>query len=107
MVLGCFGLVLLTVNSAPDHAKIWSFAALYSLIFLCVFGFSSIAGYGIRVLLWSRAVRHESMRAAHRQAVLFGFMSVAILMLQAGKVFNSWSAALLFLIFILLELYIQ
>ena len=81
--------------------------ALYLCVFLAVFGLASLAGLSFRGWLLGTGVRHEYVRASNRQAVLFGLMAVIVLMLQAGKIFNLWSAALLLVIFILLDMYIQ
>jgi len=107
VVIAAAGLAYVILGFAPDKGGAWPLAAVYILVFTGSYGAALFAGYAVRITLWRGAVRSDLVRASNRQAVLIGFLTVAILMLQAGKVFNLWSAGLLFLIFVLLELYIQ
>lgn len=95
------------VSASPPESRFWQFGLIYAAVFAFTCGISLILGYGMRVVLWPRGGRHDFVRSATRQGVLFGFMAVVMLMLSAGQVFNLWSAALLFVIFILIELYVQ
>lgn len=103
-VAGAFSIL---TQLSPDENSFWVLVSLYVGVFLAMFGTASVLGVGVRMVVFRTSPRHEYLRPANRQAVLFGVMTVAILIMEAGKVFNLWSAALVFIIFILMELYIQ
>lgn len=106
-VLGGVGIGLLTTRFSPQDGKFWLLPAIYTALFFLIYGLAALGGFGLRSMFRKKAGRNELSRTASRQGVLFGVMSVAILMLLAANFFNWWSAGLLFLIFVLLELYVR
>lgn len=92
---------------APGDARLWQYALVYLAVFLLIHGASTSLGYFTRLMLWRSGVKHDFARSASRQGQLLASMAVVLLLLSAKGVLNFWSAALLFLIFVLIELYSQ
>lgn len=92
---------------SPASAKVWQFGLVYCLVFLWIYSFALIAGYGLRVLFWKKILGQDFMQAARRQALLLGFLGVFVLLLEAVGLFNLKTAVPLVIIFALIELYAQ
>lgn len=92
---------------SPQEAKLWQFAVFYAVVFLSIFSFTSLVGFGLRISFWRQGERREFLRSAERHGVLLGFLMIISLMLSARGFLNIWTGALLLLIFILIELYAQ
>src|SRR3989338_11716898 len=106
-IMGAVPSLVLMAGAVPGSVEFLSLAFIYAGIFAAVFACFSILGYAVRSLLWPRAVKHDLVQSASRQGVLFGTMAVVILILESARLFNLWSAALLLVIFFLIELYDQ
>ncbi len=104
---GSVGVFLVITRVSPETRASWTLFTLYSAVFLTAYGISSIGGLGVRRVLSRGLARHEHVRGANRQGILFGIMIVSLLILSSAKLFNFWSAGLLFAILVLFELYIQ
>ena len=89
----------------PSQASNSLLIVLYSVAFIWVFSSSLLIGYFLRIALWRSGVRYELWRSSRRQAMLFGFFSVILLLLERAGVFNPLTAVLLLVIFVLMELY--
>ena len=105
--LGIIMIALVVLSVSPAESKAWQFALIYAGAFILTFGVFTLSGYALRVILWPKGLRHQFSRSAARQALLFGALAVAVLILQSQRVFNFWSAGLLLIFFVLIELYVQ
>ena len=106
-VIGGVGLGIVATRFSPQDGQFWVMPAIYVSAFFLFYGLAALGGYWVRRVFWKNTGRNEQLRTASRQGVLLGLMGVAILMLLAANFFNWWSAGLLFLIFVLLELYVR
>lgn len=93
--------------TSPQSVKLWQLSLWYLAVFLTVASLSLFLGYSLRTLFWRQGSRYEFLKSAQRQAILLGFLGVIALIFQAAKVLNLWTSILLFVIFLLIELYAQ
>ena len=98
------GIVILTAYD-PEAVPTWLLGILYAVAFVWIFTVAELLGYFLRNVLWRSGVKYELWRSSRRQAVLFGFFAVILLLLKRGGVFNPLTAVLLLVIFVLMELY--
>lgn len=91
----------------PETAGFWQFGLVYTAVFFLVYSSAYLVGYSGRIFLWSSGTKHGFVKAASRQGLLLALMAVVLLLLSAKGTLNFWSAGLLLVIFILIELYSQ
>lgn len=106
-VLGGFAGIFFLTSVPPAATKTWQLAAVYFSIFLVSYGLTFLFGYFVRSWFWRNGSQFEFLRSSRRQAVLWGFLAVVTLMLQAASLLNFKTGVLLFGVFALLELYAQ
>ncbi|OGE83949.1 MAG: hypothetical protein A2846_00145 [Candidatus Doudnabacteria bacterium RIFCSPHIGHO2_01_FULL_49_9] len=104
-ILGISGLTLILWRFSPQTGGAWGIPAVYTSIFLFVYGAASQVGYSMRRWLWKKQALNEMIRTAGRQGFLLALMCVVVLVLLAANLFNLWTATLLMIIFLFLELY--
>lgn len=93
--------------TVPETARFWQLSLVYVGVFFLVYSSAYLVGYSARVFLGSSGAKHDFVKAAARQGLLLALMAVVLLLLSAKGTLNFWSAGLLLVIFILIELYSQ
>ena len=91
----------------PEQAPLWQFGLLYGIVFVWMFAFATVAGYVVRRIFLGPGAQFQSIRVANRQGLIFGFFSVVVLLLQAARILSPWTAGLVIIIFLFIELYSQ
>jgi len=78
----------------PSEARPWQVGIVYALVLFWVFSLASFVGNFF-----------SKNGSAQRRGLLLGFLTVIALALQASSLLSLWTAALLLLIFTLIEIY--
>ncbi|PIZ00798.1 hypothetical protein COY62_01080 [bacterium (Candidatus Howlettbacteria) CG_4_10_14_0_8_um_filter_40_9] len=102
------GAAFLLVTASLDPSKgFLSLAAFLGSLFFLMFGLATLAGFYGRRIIFGNEVLYANVGLASRQGFLIAMYIDIILLLKAYDILIWWDAALLFLSFILVELFFR
>lgn len=102
------GVAFLLVAFSLDPAKgFLSLTAFLGSLFFLMFGLATLAGFYGRRMIFGNEVLYANVGLASRQGFLIALYIDIILLLKAYGIMVWWDAALLFLSFILVELFFR
>ena len=105
LALGVFLAILF--NTDPQQADFLTKSAFFISLFLFLMGFLTFLGFYLRVYFSNREIIYANLPIALRQAGLISFLLVGIIVLQALRVLTVWSAVILILMVVLMEMYFR
>ncbi|OGF21238.1 hypothetical protein A2Y83_04305 [Candidatus Falkowbacteria bacterium RBG_13_39_14] len=98
MILGtilCWAMFVLVIfNINPANGAI-ALLLFYSSLFLSLIGTLAILGSVIRIFLFKKEIIFREVKSSLRQALLFSFLFVVILMLQSKRILAWWNVLFL------------
>lgn len=98
-------LVLVILNIDPFTSGFIGPLSFYVMLFLALMGTFAILGFFVRAIFIRRSVLFRHIGVSLRQSVLFSFLILISMMLQANRLFTWWNAILLILGLALLEFF--
>jgi hypothetical protein len=111
MILATFlawlGFFIIITNLDPTEASFTVFLLFYLVLFLGFLGLFSLLGFWFRILwLRRRGVPRMMVAESFRQALILATVLIIALWLQAARVLNWWTTALLVILGTALEFFI-
>ncbi len=100
------GILALTLFGISPNSAAASFALIliFLTMFLAVSSFAALAGNGARSLFLQNQLPAYRLRPALRQGVFLGMFTDLLLFLQLQRILVWWVAAIIILLFIVIEL---
>ena len=98
-------LLLVVLNIDPFTSGFVGIFSFYVMLFLSLMGTFALLGFFVRAIFIKRSVLFRHIGVSLRQSILFSFLILISLMLQANGLFTWWNAVLLILGLALLEFF--
>lgn len=107
-VLASLGGFYVLKSVDPHQADLIQVGFFYALLFFWVSSLAGLVGLGLRVAMTRSGGGSRGLLVANslRQGSLLGILAVVTLFLQANALLTFWTASLVFLVLLLIELYL-
>lgn len=108
LTLVCWSIFILMINAIDPTSTNWlGFSLFYFSLFLSLSGTIALVGFVIRFVALKRSLVFYAVANAFRQSFLFALFITIALFLLAADLFTWLNIGLLFIVFIVLELFIS
>lgn len=103
----CLGILVFVANLIDPEATNWlGFVLFYSALFISLSGLIAIIGFVIRFIALRKELAFNLVKRSFRQSFLLSLFIVVLLILKSQHLFNWINLVLLFVVFLILELFL-